>query len=102
MSSTVGPDLRLSQLRELEAQSVHIVREVAAEFRAPGAALLGRQGLDRTAPAGRDGLPPGRIPFPVMHVDNGPYEAPADPELVLHPKEETVEAAVGRLLERLG
>jgi bifunctional enzyme CysN/CysC len=32
---------------------------------------------------------------------DGPYEAPADPELVLHPLDEPVEAAVRRLLERL-
>jgi 3'-phosphoadenosine 5'-phosphosulfate sulfotransferase (PAPS reductase)/FAD synthetase len=35
VSSTVQPDLRLTQLRELEAESVYIVREVAAEFERP-------------------------------------------------------------------
>jgi bifunctional enzyme CysN/CysC len=33
---------------------------------------------------------------------DGPYEAPADPDLVLHPMQESVEESVARLLERLG
>ena len=46
----------LSHLRALEAESIHIIREVAAEFERPGAAVLGRQGLDRHAAPGRQGV----------------------------------------------
>jgi hypothetical protein len=47
------------------------MREVAAEFRAPGAAVLRRQGLHLHAAPGRKGVPPGRFPFPLMHIDTG-------------------------------
>ena len=46
----------LSHLRALEAEAIHIIREVAAEFERPGAAVLGRQGLDRHAAPGREGV----------------------------------------------
>jgi len=68
------PDLRLSQLRELEAESVHVMREVAAEFERP--VLLFSGGKDsivllrlaeKAFGAGGRSL----IPFPVMHVDTG-------------------------------
>ena len=36
-----------SHLQRLEAESIHIMREVAAEFRKPGDALFDRQGLAR-------------------------------------------------------
>ena len=41
----------------LEAEAIHIMREVAAELRAAGAAVLRRQGLDRAAAPGREGVP---------------------------------------------
>ena len=47
---------QLSHLDALEAESIHIIREVAAEFEKPGAALLRRQGLDRDAAPGREGV----------------------------------------------
>ena len=39
--------IELSDLDTLEAESIHIIREVAAEFEQPGAAVLRRQGLGR-------------------------------------------------------
>ena len=39
--------------------------------RAPGAAVLGRQGLHRHAAPGQEGLLPGADPFPVLHIDTG-------------------------------
>ncbi len=44
---------RLSHLRALEAQSIHVFREVAAEFERPDAAVLGGQGLHRHAASGQ-------------------------------------------------
>ena len=63
---------RLSHLRALEAQSIHVFREVAAEFERPVAAVLGRQGLHRHAAPGAR-RPSGRrpSPFPSLHVDTG-------------------------------
>jgi sulfate adenylyltransferase subunit 2 len=64
-------DYSLSQLDSLEAESVHIIREVAAEFEHP--VLLfsgGKDSIVMLALAER-AFWPARIPFPVMHVDTG-------------------------------
>ena len=51
LAMDVSPDkalsYRLSHLRQLEAESIHIIREVAAEFERPGDAVLDRQRLER-------------------------------------------------------
>ena len=64
-------DYPLSQLDVLEAESIHIMREVAAEFERP--VLLfsgGKDSIVMLALAER-AFWPARIPFPVMHVDTG-------------------------------
>src|ERR1700721_1785188 len=61
----------LSHLRSLEAEAIHVVREVAAEFERP--VLLfsgGKDSIVRLALA-EQAFWPARIPFPVMHVDTG-------------------------------
>jgi sulfate adenylyltransferase subunit 2 len=60
-----------SQLDVLESESVHIMREVAAEFERP--VLLfsgGKDSIVMLALAER-AFWPARVPFPVMHVDTG-------------------------------
>jgi sulfate adenylyltransferase subunit 2 len=60
-----------SQLDVLEAESIHIMREVAAEFERP--VLLfsgGKDSIVMLALAER-AFWPARVPFPVMHVDTG-------------------------------
>src|SRR5579862_3041137 len=69
--TAVRSDYSLSQLDVLEAESIHIMREVAAEFERP--VLLfsgGKDSLVMLALAQR-AFWPARIPFPVMHVDTG-------------------------------
>jgi sulfate adenylyltransferase subunit 2 len=64
-------DYLLSQLDVLEAESIHVMREVAAEFERP--VLLfsgGKDSIVMLALAAR-AFRPARIPFPVMHVDTG-------------------------------
>ncbi len=68
---TMQPDYLLSQLDVLEAESIHVMREVAAEFERP--VLLfsgGKDSIVMLALAER-AFAPARIPFPVMHVDTG-------------------------------
>jgi sulfate adenylyltransferase subunit 2 len=68
---TTHPDYLLSQLDVLEAESIHVMREVAAEFERP--VLLfsgGKDSIVMLALAER-AFAPARIPFPVMHVDTG-------------------------------
>ena len=65
-STTTRGDYQLSQLDVLEAESIHIMREVAAEFERP--ALLfsgGKDSIVMLALAER-AFWPARIPFPVM------------------------------------
>ena len=64
-------DYLLSQLDVLEAESIHIMREVAAEFERP--ALLfsgGKDSIVMLALAAK-AFAPAHIPFPVMHIDTG-------------------------------
>jgi sulfate adenylyltransferase subunit 2 len=64
-------DYLMSQLDVLEAESIHIFREVAAEFERP--VLLfsgGKDSIVMLALAER-AFRPARIPFPFMHVDTG-------------------------------
>jgi sulfate adenylyltransferase subunit 2 len=69
--ATPRSDYQLSQLDILEAESIHVMREVAAEFERP--VLLfsgGKDSIVMLALAER-AFWPARIPFPVMHVDTG-------------------------------
>jgi sulfate adenylyltransferase subunit 2 len=61
----------LSHLRNLEAESIFIFREVAAEMARP--CLLFSGGKDSTVmlALARKAFAPARIPFPIMHVDTG-------------------------------
>src|ERR1035438_546147 len=64
-------DYSLSQLEVLEAESIHMMREVAAEFERP--VLLfsgGKDSIVMLALAER-AFWPAKVPFPVMHVDTG-------------------------------
>jgi len=60
---------RLSHLRELEAESIHIIREVAAELSRP--VLLYSVGKDSQAllHLARKAFHPAPLPFPLLHVD---------------------------------
>jgi sulfate adenylyltransferase subunit 2 len=63
--------LRLSTLEVLEAESIHIIREVAAEFERP--VMLYSIGKDSSVMVrlAQKAFAPGRIPFPLLHVDTG-------------------------------
>jgi sulfate adenylyltransferase subunit 2 len=63
--------LTLSHLRQLEAESIHVLREVATEFERP--VLLYSVGKDSSVllHLAQKACAPGRVPFPLMHVDTG-------------------------------
>ena len=60
---------RLTHLKQLEAESIHIIREVAAEFNNP--VMLYSIGKDSSVMLhlARKAFYPGNPPFPLLHVD---------------------------------
>jgi sulfate adenylyltransferase subunit 2 len=61
----------MTHLKQLEAESIHIIREVAAEFEHP--VMLYSIGKDSSVMLrlAQKAFHPGKIPFPLMHVDTG-------------------------------
>jgi len=69
--STSGASRPLSHLRQLEAESIHILREVASEFERP--VMLYSIGKDSSVMLrlAQKAFYPAPIPFPLLHVDTG-------------------------------
>ncbi len=69
LSATVVAPHRLTHLRQLEAESIHVLREVAAEFQKP--VLLYSIGKDSAVLVrlAQKAFAPGRLPFPLLHID---------------------------------
>ena len=65
------PDYQLSQLDVLEAEAVHVMREVAAEFERPVLLFSGGKDSIVMLALAEKAFWPARIPFPVMQVDTG-------------------------------
>jgi sulfate adenylyltransferase subunit 2 len=61
----------LSHLEALEAESIHIFREVAAEFERPVLLFSGGKDSLVLLRLAEKAFRPGRFPFPIMHVDTG-------------------------------
>jgi sulfate adenylyltransferase subunit 2 len=61
----------LSHLETLEAESIHIFREVAAEFERPVLLFSGGKDSLVLLRLAEKAFRPGRFPFPIMHVDTG-------------------------------
>ncbi|WP_163511476.1 sulfate adenylyltransferase subunit CysD [Fodinicola acaciae] len=64
-------DYRLSQLDVLEAESIHIIREVAAVMQRPCLLFSGGKDSITMLRLAQKAFWPAPIPFPVMHVDTG-------------------------------
>ncbi|HVN50069.1 MAG TPA: sulfate adenylyltransferase subunit CysD [Acidimicrobiales bacterium] len=82
-------DYELTNLRALEAESIHIIREVAAEFERPVLLFSGGKDSVVMLHLATKAFWPCKLPFPVMHVDTG------------HNFEEVIEFR-DRAVERLG
>src|SRR5689334_307127 len=65
------PDYQMSQLDVLEAEGIHIMREVAAEFERPALLFSGGKDSIVMLALAEKAFWPAKIPFPVMHVDTG-------------------------------
>ena len=107
----VRNDYSLSQLDSLESESIHIIREVAAEFERPVLLFSGGKDSLVMLALAEKAFWPARVPFPVMHVDTGhnfpevlEYRdrrvAEAGIQLVVASVQESIDA--GRVVEETG
>ena len=62
---------QLSHLRELEAESIFVLREVAAQFERPVILFSGGKDSILVTHLARKAFYPARIPFPLLHIDTG-------------------------------
>src|SRR3982751_5997876 len=68
---TSAPTYELTNLGRLEAESIHIFREVAAEFERPVLLFSGGKDSVVMLHLAAKAFYPAKVPFPVMHVDTG-------------------------------
>ncbi len=96
----------INNLRELEAESIHIIREVAAEFENP--VMLYSIGKDSSVMVrlAEKAFYPGKVPFPLMHIDSkwkfkemvefrDTYAKEKGWNLIVHHNKEGFESGVG-------
>jgi len=100
---------RLSHLQALEAESIHILREAAAEFSQP--VMLYSIGKDSSVMLrlAQKAFYPGKIPFPLLHVDTSykfpemiefrdEYPKRIGAELIVHQNREALDAGANPFL----
>ncbi len=62
---------QLDYLEQLEAESIHIFREVAAQFERPALLFSGGKDSITLVHLAKKAFAPGKIPFPLVHIDTG-------------------------------
>lgn len=62
---------KLNYLEQLEAESIHIFREVAAQFERPALLFSGGKDSITLVHLAQKAFAPGKIPFPLVHIDTG-------------------------------
>jgi len=62
---------QLDYLAQLEAESIYILREVAAQFEKPALLFSGGKDSITLGHLARKAFAPGKIPFPLVHIDTG-------------------------------
>lgn len=61
----------LDYLAQLEAESIHIFREIAAQFEKPALLFSGGKDSITLVHLAKKAFAPGKIPFPLVHIDTG-------------------------------
>jgi sulfate adenylyltransferase subunit 2 len=101
----------ITHLDELEAEAIHIIREVAAELERPVLLFSGGKDSIVLLRLAEKAFRPGRFPFPLMHVDTGHNfpeviefrdrrVAELDERLVIASVQESIDT--GRVVEQAG
>ncbi|TZF82130.1 sulfate adenylyltransferase subunit CysD [Pedobacter sp. BS3] len=62
---------KLDYLDQLESESIHIMREVAAQFERPALLFSGGKDSITLVQLAIKAFSPGKIPFPLVHIDTG-------------------------------
>jgi sulfate adenylyltransferase subunit 2 len=70
-STTTAATARLTHLRALESEAVHVLREVAAGFERPVLLFSGGKDSIVLLRLAEKAFRPARFPFPLMHIDTG-------------------------------
>ena len=104
-----SPERKLSHLKTLEAESIHILREAAAEFSRP--VMLYSIGKDSSVMLrlAQKAFYPGKIPFPLLHIDTSykfpemiefrdEYAKKIGAELIVHKNQEALDAGANPFL----
>ena len=61
----------LNNIQELEAESIYVIREVAAQFERPAILFSGGKDSIVVTHLARKAFYPAKIPFPLVHIDTG-------------------------------
>ena len=65
------PNYSRTHLKQLEAEAIYVMREVAAQFERPVLLFSGGKDSIVMTHLARKAFFPGRIPFPLLHIDTG-------------------------------
>jgi len=63
--------LSITHLKELESESIYVIREVAAQFERPALLFSGGKDSIILSHLARKAFWPAKIPFPFLHIDTG-------------------------------
>lgn len=64
-------DYKVTHLKELEAEAIYVIREVAAQFEKPVMLFSGGKDSIVMFHLARKAFAPAKVPFPLLHIDTG-------------------------------